>query len=87
MATIDDVQLDPKAYVEIYAETGIAAGTQLLVQNKSRGHVYVQSDLPSQPDGSSRNGFIIEELDLWLVPTGTTKAWFKGDGALAVEVM
>jgi len=86
MATIADVQLIPTAYVEVYAATGIVSGTQLVVQNKSMGPVNVQN-IGSQPSGTNLDGFIIEPLGLWRVPAGTAKVWFKGNGALAVEVM
>lgn len=85
MTTIADVQLDPKSYIEIYNATSITPGTQILVQNKSRGLVYVQNK-DEQPPSTSSDGFIIAELDLWVVPTGTMKAWFRGDGAIAVEI-
>jgi hypothetical protein len=86
MTTIADVQLIPTTYIEVYAATGIVSGTQLVVQNKSMGPVNVQN-IGSQPLGTNLDGFIIEPLGLWRVPTGTARAWFKGNGALAVEVM
>lgn len=86
MATIPDIVLTPGAYTEVYAATGIASGTQLVIQNKSRGDIGVQNG-PSQPAGTDCNGFVIPILGIWRVPAGTAKAWFKGDGAMAVEVL
>lgn len=86
MATIPDIQLTPSAYTDVYAATGIASGTQLVIQNKSRGTVNVQN-IASQPAGNDLNGFVIEPSGIWRIPAGTAKAWFKGDGPLAVEVL
>lgn len=86
MTTIADVQLTPAAYIEVYAATGITPGTQLVIQNKSRGTVNVQN-VSAQPAYTDHNGFVIGDKELWRVPAGTEKAWFKGDGPIAVEVM
>jgi hypothetical protein len=86
MATIPDVSFIPTAYTDIYAATGIAAGTQLVVQNKTNGPVNTQNT-SAQPDAADNNGFMIPPMEVWRVPTGTQKAWFKGQGYLAVEVM
>lgn len=86
MATIPDVSLVPTAYIDIYAATGIAAGTQLVVQNKTNGPVNTQNTA-EQPPATDNNGFMIPPMEVWRVPAGTQKAWFKGQGYLAVEVM
>lgn len=86
MTTISDIQLTPTVYIEVYAATGIASGTQLVIQNKSRGDIGVQNST-LQPDGTDCNGFVIPIMGIWRVPAGTAKAWFKGDGPMAVEVL
>ena len=86
MATISDVLLIPTTYVDVYAATGIAAGTQLVVQNKTNGPVNTQNT-NEQPSATDNNGFVIPVMEVWRVPTGTQNAWFKGQGALAVEVL
>ena len=86
MTTIADVQLIPTDYIEVYAATGIASGTQLVVQNKSMGPINVQN-VAQQPLGTNLDGFIIPALDIWRVPAGTARVWFKGNGPIAVEVL
>lgn len=86
MTTINDVELSPGEYVEVYTATGITAGTQLVIQSKSRGWVNVQNR-STQPAADDHNGFIIPPMGIWRVPTGTLKAWFKGQGSLAVETL
>lgn len=86
MATIPDIQLVPTAYLDVYVATGIAAGTQLVVQNKTNGPVNIQN-IGSQPTATDNNGFVIPPMEIWRVPAGTQKAWFKGQGSLAVEVL
>ena len=86
MATISDIQLSPTVYTEVYAATGITPGTQLVVQNKGNGPFNTQN-LSAQPAATDNNGFIIPPMEIWRVPAGTQKAWFKGQGALAVEVL
>jgi len=86
MATIPDISLVPTEYIDIYAATGITAGTQLAVQNKTNGPVNTQN-ISSQPSATDNNGFMIPPMEVWRVPAGTLRAWFKGQGFLAVEVM
>lgn len=86
MTTIADIVLSPMAYVDVYVATGITAGTQLVVQNKTNGPVNVQN-ISAQPLASDNNGFVIPPMEIWRVPAGTLKAWFKGNGYLAVEAL
>jgi hypothetical protein len=86
MATIPDMQLIPTAYTEVYAATGITPGTKIAVQNKARGDINIQN-IDAQPAATDNNGFVISSKEVWPVPAGTLKVWFKGDGPMAVEVM
>lgn len=84
MATLPDMTLTAEEYKEVYADTGITPALALRIQNKSSSHVYIQYG-GSKPTGSSDNGFIIRELEVWSVPSGNSVVWLRGNGTVAVE--
>lgn len=86
MATIPDIKLDNVSYTEMYAATGISPGTSIMVQNKTRGHVYIQYN-DEKPVDLNNDGFIILEMGVWTVPAGNQKVWMKGQGFVAVGVL
>lgn len=86
MSTIPDIELNAASYTEIYAATGITAGASIMVQNKARGHVYIQYN-DSKPADQNSDGFIIVELGVWTVPAGNQKIWMKGPGFVAVDIV
>lgn len=86
MATIPDVVLTGSAYQNVYAATGIVAGTAVTVQNKSGNPVYLQN-IASQPSGGSVNGFLLLPNEFISVTGSIAGLWAKGVGRIAVEVI
>lgn len=86
MATIPDVNLTGTAYQNLYAATGIVAGTAVTIQNKSGLPVYIQN-IASQPSGGSKNGFVLQPYSTVDVTGTVAGLWAKGTGPVMVEVI
>lgn len=86
MATIPDVQLAGLVYQNLYAATGIVAGTSVTIQNKTGHPVYVQN-IASQPSAGSKNGFVLEPYTAVDVTGAIAGLWAKGTGPIMVEVI
>lgn len=84
--TKPDVQLDKTQYVDVYAATGLAVGTPILIQNKSSQNVYIQIQT-TQPSALSRDGGIIQPFEQGLIDTGENGCWVLGDtnGKISVQ--
>lgn len=58
MATLPDVILDGVSYQNINVETGLTAGTNLIIQNKGSDSVRIIIS-PTQPDSSAKDGWLL----------------------------
>ena len=86
MATIPDVNLLGVVYQNLYAATGIVAGTSVTLQNKSGSPVFVQN-IATQPSAGSENGYVLAPYGFISVTGTIAGLWAKGNGPLMVEVI
>lgn len=86
MATLPDVNLLGTAYQNLYAATGIVAGTAVTVQNKSGFPVYLQN-IAGQPSGGSKAGYVLQPYSIVDVTGTIAGLWAKGTGPVMVEVI
>lgn len=84
--TITDVMLGNTVYQDVYAETGIAVGTAIFIQNKGSVATKVQIK-SSQPAASSSDGVLIQPYEFFQVDAGESGVWAKGSGRLCVQKM
>ena len=59
--TIADVKVNNTAYTDLNTATGIAAGTALVISNKSRSAVLLQISV-SQPAADSLDGELLSSI-------------------------
>ena len=71
MDTIPDVIAQIEQYIDIYALTGIAIGTPLLIQNKSESRMVIQIS-PTQPIAQSNDGTLFHTREEVYVDTGAS---------------
>lgn len=86
MATIPDVNLLGIAYQNLYAATGIVAGTAVTLQNKSHEEIFVQN-VASQPSSSSQNGYVLRPWASVDVTGAILGLWAMGTGPIMVEAI
>lgn len=86
MATIPDVNLTGVAYQNLYAATGIVAGSSVTIQNKAGNPIYIQN-IAAQPAATSKGGFLLRSYEVVTV-TGTIDGlWAMGVGPAYVEAI
>ena len=81
--TLPDVPLIEGQYVDIYAATGIAVGTRVVIQNKTNGFIRVQESA-AQPANDSTDGVFVETKK-YVIAIGTNGCWVKGSGDISVQ--
>lgn len=86
MATLPDVKLLGIAYQNLYTATGITVGTSVTIQNKSVTTVYLQN-IATQPDGSSRNGLLLQPYETVPVTGTIVGLWAFGAGNITMEII
>jgi hypothetical protein len=79
---LEDFYLD-NTWVDIYELSEKAVGTELLLQNKSRGLVYVWTGAAAPTTKTS--GFVVQSLQTFKVKAGSAGCFVKGVGNLYVE--
>ena len=88
MATIDDINVTSAAFVDVYAQTSIAVGSPLVIQNKSSYFVRVVV-ASSQPAPTVTKGWIIEPYKAAVVENESEKVWIisesSGNAKLSVQ--
>lgn len=85
--TIPDVLIVNSSYTDLYAATGIAVGTPLLLQNKGTNAIYIQNKA-FQPASSSTDGAYLLSYAFMVVEQGAAGAWAKGTMAkISVQEM
>lgn len=82
--TIEDVTVVHTSYTDIYTVTGIAVGTELVLQNKEESEFIVQVST-TQPSADSTAGVILRPKQQKLVEVGGNKVWVLGVGKLSVQ--
>lgn len=82
--TRPDVTLNNTTYSDIYALTGIAVGTPLIIQNKSSIGAYLQIK-SFQPASNSQDGIFLEAYNFYVVDAGEVGCWAKGMTKLSVQ--
>lgn len=87
---IPDVRFNADNWTELYAFTGIAPGTSLVLQNKLQQNLLVYiggAEAPSStPPHDGLDGFVLTYLEPARVLAGTTAVWLKlpaAQGAMA----
>lgn len=95
--TLPDITIQAGVWTDVYAVTGIVAGSPLIIKNKSNSTVFVQVRA-SQPDPLSNDGWDLRGSSAqtaqatWTtvdnVP-GSSRVWVKGGsiGRLFVQVL
>lgn len=84
--TIPDVKLSGTAYQNVYALTGIAVGTHVLIQNKQSTAVYIQVQ-STQPDTASRDGYMLVGNEACIVKGSITGLWVFGTSRICVQIL
>lgn len=78
---IPDVRFAADTWIELYATTGIAPGTALVLQNKLQQNLLVYiggaTAPPSTPPRDGLDGYILTYLDPARIAAGTTAVWIK----------
>lgn len=85
--TKPDVILNGTEYQDLYAATGIAVGTKLILFNKSTSDVRVILSA-TKPANNSTDGIIMEisgAMRPFSVDAGENGCWAKGFGPLSVQ--
>lgn len=97
MDTLPDITLEAGVWMDVYAATGIVAGTPLIIKNKSNSTVYVQVRA-AKPAELSNDGWDLRgssaatAQSTWTtvdnVPA-SSRVWVKGGsvGKLFVQVL
>lgn len=67
--TIPDITIQNTVYADVYAATGIAVGTSVVIQNKGNYSVYLQTTT-SAPSDSSADGVLVSPLEIFIVDAG-----------------
>ena len=72
--SLPDIFFNEDDFIDVYAETGIAVGTALIVQNKGQQEVslVVQSSKPSLPRD---RGIVLSPYDFVVVSSGESGLW------------
>jgi hypothetical protein len=78
MVTISDVDLQ-KAWLDVYATSGIAVGTAVDIQNKGSDMVFVQVK-GSAPAADNRDGYVILPYEKLQIGAGGAGLWALGAG-------
>jgi hypothetical protein len=79
---LEDIYLD-NTWIDIYDISEKAVGTELLLQNKTGGLVYVWTGASAPETGTS--GFVMQSLQTFKVKANSLGCFVKGVGALFVE--
>jgi hypothetical protein len=82
MITISDVDLQ-KAWLDVYATSGITVGTAVDIQNKGSDMVFVQVK-GSTPAADNRDGYVILPYEKLQIGAGGAGLWALGAGELTV---
>lgn len=82
MITISDVDLQ-KAWLDVYATSGIAVGTAVDIQNKGSDMVFVQVK-GSAPAADNRDGYVVLPYEKLQIGAGGAGLWAYGAGELTV---
>ena len=82
MITISDVDLQ-KAWLDVYATSGIAVGTAVDIQNKGSDMVFVQVK-GSAPAADNQDGYVILPYEKLQIGAGGAGLWAYGAGELTV---
>lgn len=87
--TIGDVIVSSDDYVDINTLSGIAAGTAVIISNKSTYNIRLQIAV-SKPDADSKDGEIIfvgpPSTSTRLVTAGESTLWAKSTGHVASPI-
>jgi len=82
--SIPDLNLTLTDWVNVYATTGIAVGTSIVIQNKASNPVllYIAA---SKPTTSSYDGYAIRSLEAVVVDAAESGCWIRGSGVVNVQ--
>lgn len=86
MATVPDVNLLNAVYQNLYAATGIVAGTAVTIQNKGHDPIHVQN-IATQPSSGSMNGLVLAPGQFVDVTGAILGLWAKGAGPVMMEAI
>lgn len=82
--TLADVVLTGTAYQNLYAATAIAAGTALLIQNKTSHYIRIQIKATTHT-ASSESGVVLAPPMFHSVSAGESGCWAIGNGPVSVQ--
>ncbi len=82
--TLPDILLNNTAYTDLYDESGIAVGTEILVQNKGSVPVTI-TVVAAEPTVPDRDGVNIPMNGYVIVQAGATGAWALGSSKVNVQ--
>jgi hypothetical protein len=77
MPVIVDVDVTQTEFTDIYGESGIPPGTELVLKNKSRSDPILIVISASAPEPSSTDGYEVEPRDTVLVPVNDSAVWAR----------
>jgi len=79
-----ELYLNDTEYQDLYTETGISPKTGLILQNKTTGRVFLNTEAVKPT--TNTNSFIFEKsTDNVKVDSGFNKLWVKGFGSLLIQ--
>lgn len=84
--TLDNVILSENQWTDLYAATGIAAGTKLSVQNLTSSHVRLYSAASSPTPGTTYGFNTLPPFMVAINESGDTGAWAFSSSGGAVNV-
>lgn len=82
--TRPDVILTNSAYTDVYAATGIAVGTSVIIQSKTSVGAFLQIK-STQPTATSQDGILVEAYQFYVVDAGEVGLWAKGATKISVQ--
>ena len=84
MATLDNIQIPPKQWVDLYALSGVQVGTRIKVQNLSSSSVYLNSNETQPSDISAYNK--LGRSKIMINDSGDAGAWAYSRNGATVNV-
>lgn len=87
--TLPNVILPAGTWVDIYAETGISVGTQIIVENVANSEIRLLTRVFSPPDGGQTTGYnLLRPYQEKINETGDNGAfaWSSNIGVLNVRI-
>ena len=86
--TLPNIAISENVWVDLYAQSGIATGTQIIVQNVGARDIYL-STKATQPDINADGYYVVERSQEAINDSGDSGAWAycsNADGLVNVRI-